>query len=340
MALCRQVFHGRAALFERMVDAYTNAGIETRSSCVPIEWYAEPHGWVERMALFEEHALSLTERAARQVVDHAGIGFEDVDAIVSVTTTGISTPSLEALLIDRLGLRRDVARLPIFGLGCAGGVSGLARAGDLARSLAMGRGTATVLMVGVELCALTFRAQELSKANIIASALFGDGGAAILLRVGEEGDEAAPTLTSNAEFCWPDSRDVMGWRIEEDGFGVIFSRDIPSLVKADFGAAARDFLEAEDVALADLSGYIMHPGGTKVLAAYEDSFALPPDALRHSRDVLRDFGNMSSVTVLSVLERTLFGAEARAGAPRRSGPYLMAALGPGFTAAMNLVSVP
>jgi alkylresorcinol/alkylpyrone synthase len=322
--LCRGVFADRAALFERMVEVYDNAGIEERRSCVPIDWYRESHGWTERMALYERHALDLLEEAARTALRDAGLEADAVDEIVCVSTTGIATPSLDALLMGRLGLRRDARRLPIFGLGCAGGVNGLARAAAAARA----HPGATVLFLVVELCALTFRPREMSKSNIVASALFGDGAAAVVLRAGEAG---GVQVGAAAEHTWPDSRDVMGWRVEEDGLGVIFSRDIPSLIARDLAPIVETFLENQGLTAQALGGYVMHAGGTKVLEAYRAALGVDTASLDHAYAVLRNRGNMSSVTVLAVLEKVL--------ASGSRGPHLMAALGPGFTAGLLLLDI-
>lgn len=322
--LCRAVFANRPALFERMADVYDNAGIDERRSCVPLEWYQEPHGWTERMAHYETHALDLLETAARDALNAAGLEAATVDEIVCVSTTGVVTPSLDALLIGRLNLRSDVRRLPIFGLGCAGGVNGLSRAAAAARA----HPGSTVLFLVVELCALTFRPQELSKSNIVASALFGDGAAAAVIRSGEDG---GVQLGDAAEHTWPDSRDVMGWRVEEDGLGVIFSRDIPSLITQDLAPIVDGFLASRGMARDDLAGYVMHAGGTKVLEAYRAALCVDDGSLDHAYSVLRTNGNMSAVTVMAVLDKVL-GSGAR-------GPHLMAALGPGFTAGMMLMEI-
>jgi alkylresorcinol/alkylpyrone synthase len=304
----------------RMLPVFGNAGIEQRYSCVPGEWFLEPHGWVERSQLFVEHAVSLLADASRRCVDAAGLRLCDIDGIVAVSTTGITTPSLDALIIERLGLRPDVRRLPVFGLGCAGGVIGLSHAATMAQALS-GR----VLFLVVELCALTFRFGDNSQSNIVAAALFGDGAAAAL--VGIEGD--GPRIGADGLHTWPRSLDVMGWRVEEDGLGVLFSRDIPTLVRTAYRAALDGFLRGLGLRLADFAGVICHPGGTKVIEALEEAFELPAGRLAAAREVLRRYGNMSAVTVLFVLERML-----REGL---AGRYLMSALGPGFTAAFQVI---
>ena len=212
-------------------------------------------------------------------------------------------------------------RLPIFGLGCAGGVIGLSHAA----AMALATPGARVLFLVVELCALTFRYGDNSQSNIVASALFGDGAAAALIAT----TGAGPTLGASGLHTWRHSLDVMGWRVEEDGLGVLFSRDIPTLVRTEFRCALDGFLDRQGLRLGDLAGMICHPGGAKVLDALEETFELPPGGMGAAREVLRDYGNMSAVTVLFVLERML-----QAGL---SGRYLMSALGPGFTAAFQLI---
>ncbi|MEX1108510.1 MAG: 3-oxoacyl-[acyl-carrier-protein] synthase III C-terminal domain-containing protein [Dongiaceae bacterium] len=323
-AIARRVFDRDQSEIERLLPVFANAGIEQRHSCMPLDWYLEPHGWKERNDLYERHALALIEEAALDCLARAGRRPDEIDTIVCVSTTGVTTPSLDARLLDRIAFRRDVRRLPIFGLGCGGGVTGLARAGDLQRAAPESR----VLLLVVELCALTFRSADHSKSNIIATALFGDGAAAVLLGPATTG----PHLGVSGEHTWPDSLPVMGWQIEDDGFGVLFSRDIPALVRRDFGAIADAFLARNGYTRADLAGYVCHPGGIKVLAALEDAFGLQPGSLGIARDVLRDYGNLSAATVLFVLERML-----AAGA--KPGRYLMTALGPGFTATFQMLEI-
>lgn len=313
----RGYFTGAAALdLDRLMPVFANAGIETRYSCVPLEWYDRPHGWAERNELYLEHAVRLLERATRGCLAATALAPDQIDAVVTVSTTGIATPSLDARLLNRLGLRPDVIRLPVFGLGCAGGVAGLARAADLARA----RPGSKVLCLVVELCALCFRRGDNSKSNVVATALFGDGAAAAI--VSTDGD--GPRLGPAGEHTWPGSLDVMGWDVMEDGLKAIFSRDIPTLVRSQLRAAVDAFLGRHRQSLATIEHFVCHPGGVKVLSAIEEAFTLAPRALDHARAVLRDCGNMSAATVLFVLERTL-----KAGG---RGRMLLSALGPGFTA--------
>lgn len=302
---------------ERLISVFANSGIVSRYSCVPIEWYDRPHGWAERNRIYVTGALDLLEQTALRLLDRAGLDKHRVDAIVTVSTTGIATPSLDALLLERMGLRRDVRRLPIFGLGCAGGVVGLARAA----SQAMAAPGETVLFLVVELCALSFRRGDWSKSNIVATALFGDGAAGALISTAADG----PALAAAGEHTWPDTLGVMGWDIADDGFSAVFSRDIPQLVATRLRGAANEFLARHGLALDDIDRFVCHPGGAKVVTALEQAFDLWPGALAGARKVLRDYGNMSAATVMFVLERML------ATTPRWNRA-LLNALGPGFTA--------
>lgn len=320
-ALAREIFAGRSEAFERMWPIYANAGIETRYSSVPLSWYLRPHGWKERHGLFVEAALDLLQRAATDCLAGAGLASEEVDGIVVVSTTGMTTPSLDARLMERMNFRHNVQRLPIFGLGCAGGVLGLSRTAALARA---DPGAHWLLLI-VELCGLTFRTGDQSNSNIVATALFGDGAAAALVSC----DASGPAIAACGEHTWPRSLDVMGWQVKDDGFGVLFSRDIPLLVRRRFRRAAEDFLVGKGYGLDDIDVFVLHPGGAKVLDAFQDCLNVPSNALASARSVLREFGNMSAATVMFVLDRTL--------AEGGRGRMLLGALGPGFTAAFAVL---
>ena len=320
MERARVLFDGRARdELARLLPVFGNAGIESRYSCVPLEWYEESHGWAEKNRLYLENAITLMESAALDCLSDAGLDVTDVDAVVSVSSSGIATPSLDALLAQQLRMRSDLQRLPIFGLGCAGGVLGLARAAAMAQASPDSK----VLLLVVELCGLTFRRSDQTNGNLVATALFGDGAAAAL--VSTDGD--GPALVSWGEHTWPDSLEVMGWRVEDDGLGVQFSRDIPALIDNHFRPALDDFLGRRGFGLADIGHFLCHPGGSKVMDALEQVFGLPPGGLGLSRDVLRDYGNMSAATVMFVLEKAK-GVEGRS---------LLSALGPGFSAGFMIV---
>src|SRR5712692_9197134 len=236
----RRLFAGAPDL-DRLLPVFANSGIRRRYSTVPLDWFAEPHGWPERNRRYLETAVELLETAAWRALDRAGIAPSDIGAIVVVSTTGIATPSLDALLIERMRLKPTVQRLPIFGLGCAGGVVGLARAATIAAAMP----DKAVLLLVVELCSLTFRSGDRAKSNIVAAALFGDGAAAAVLRCGGQG----PAVIAAGEHTWPQTLDIMGWEVAEDGLKPVFSRDIPRLVADKLGAAVRDFLGRHGMAL-------------------------------------------------------------------------------------------
>ena len=321
VARVEQLF-GRAPDFERLIPVYANSGIECRYSVMPFEWFDEPHGWADRNRAYLAGALDLIEAAAGRALDRAGVGLEDVGGIVTVSTTGIATPSLDALLMERLRLPPTLTRLPIFGLGCAGGALGLARAATLAAAMP----EKAVLVVVVELCTLQFRRDDFARSNIVASALFGDGAAAAVLRCS---DTAGPAILATGEHSWPGSLDIMGWDVAEDGLKAIFSRDIPRLVTAELGPVLQDFLLRHKLSLGDIDRFVCHPGGPKVIDAYESVFGAGFAGAAAARRSLRDYGNMSAVSVLFVLDAMLDSARS---AGEKWGRALLTALGPGFSA--------
>jgi alkylresorcinol/alkylpyrone synthase len=321
---------GRSPDFERLIPVYANSGIDCRYSVVPFEWFDEPHGWADRNRAYIAGALDLIETASGRALDRAGIGLEELGGIVAVSTTGIATPSLDVLLIERLRLPPTVQRLPIFGLGCAGGAMGLARAATLAASMP----DKAVLVVVVELCTLQFRRDDLERSNIVATALFGDGAAAAVLRCGDAG---GPAILATGEHTWPRSLDIMGWDVAEDGLRAIFSRDIPRLVTAEIGPVLRDFLARHGRSLDDIDRFVCHPGGPKVIDAYESVFGEGFPGAAEARRSLREFGNMSAASVLFVLEQMLDSAQV---AGENWGRALLTALGPGFSAGFALLGEP
>ncbi|MGA9089441.1 MAG: type III polyketide synthase [Bradyrhizobium sp.] len=311
------VFGSRFPDFERFSSIFTNTGIVKRHGVKPFEWYLEPRGWPERTEAFLAGAEALFIDVAGKALADAGLDAADVDTVVTVCSTGIATPSLDARVHRRMGFRSDVSRVPVFGLGCAGGISGL----SIASRLAQARPGTNVLLVTIELCSLALRLDELTKANIIAVSLFGDGAAAIVLRAGDGGETR---IEHSGEHLWPDTLDVMGWSVDPEGFGVILRRTIPEFVTTQLKPALAQILARMQLSLADIDKFICHPGGAKVINAIESALALDQGTLEHERQVIADYGNMSSPTVLFSLER------ARAnGLPARS---LLTALGPGFTA--------
>lgn len=308
-------FSGSNPSFERLKSIYANARIETRYSCVPLDWYGQGHGFAERNALYLTNALDLLEICARKALDEADLAPPDIGGLVVVSSTGIATPGLDAQLMERLDIPRDALRLPIFGLGCVGGVLGLARASELVRADPERR----ILLLVVELCGLTFRANDFSKSNIVATALFGDGAGAVVLGVDGDG----PAVVASGEHTWRDSLGVMGWDVRDDGLAVLFSRDIPTIVRTEMGEVAQQYLARQGLCTNDIDDFVCHPGGAKVVSALEEVFGIPAGNMRAAWNVLRRYGNMSAATILFVLKEAI----ATGPAERR----LLSALGPGFT---------
>ncbi len=312
----------------RLLQVFEHAEISQRNVCAPAEWYAVDHGFEEKNALYVEHARRLAGEVTRRVLERAGLVPHDVDHIVFVSSTGLATPSIDARVANDLGLRPDVRRTPIWGLGCAGGAAGLARAGDFARA----DPASCVLLIALELCSLTFQFDDRSKKNLVAASLFGDGAAAALVL----GPDAPPVagngqrplaLVAARSTLWRDTEGVMGWTVDGKGLSVVFSRDIPAIVRNEVKPSLLPFLEEHGLALADVAHMVTHPGGVKVLRAWAEALDLPADAFRHAREVLRDHGNMSSPSCLFVLDRFLAAGDIAEGQAA-----LLAALGPGFAA--------
>ena len=323
----RDIFGTRSALFAQLEPVYRNAQIARRQACRPLDWFRGPADMAEKTTLYLQEATALAEQAANAALRDAGRGADEIDLVVFVSSTGIATPSIEARLAGRIGLRADVIRLPIFGFGCAGGVMGLSRAASM---LAGGAGKRALVVV-LELCTLAFRHDRLTKSNIVATALFGDGAAALVLETGDAAGAGFARLGAAGEHQWPDTLNVMGWAVDAQGFDVIFHRDIPRLVSERFAGARADFLSRNGLHEGDITRPCCHPGGARVIEALEGSFALPAGALDAERAVLRDHGNMSAPTVLFVLDRLR-----RAG---QRGTLMMTALGPGFTTAFQMLTM-
>lgn len=313
--IARRAF-ARKSLFDRLSGVFDNAAIARRHVVAPPEWYEARHGWAERNAVYLEASERMFEDAARVAIERAGLSPEEIDGVVTVSTTGIATPSLEARVAPRLGLRGDVRRVPLFGLGCAGGVSGLALAARLAAS---DPGTRW-LFVTVETCSISIRLESDDPAAIVATALFGDGAAAAVVASGEGG---RAQLGASAEKLWPDTLGIMGWRVEDPGLGVLFDRAIPPFIEAELAQAVDGMCAQIGIAREDIVRFCCHPGGVKVIDAIETALQLNQGELNLEREVLRDFGNMSAPTVLFVLDRLL-----ERGLPDR---VMMTAFGPGFT---------
>ena len=303
--------------FERMTPVFTNAGIQHRQLACPVDWYRDERSFAERTAVYLDVGLELFITAATRALADAGIAADAVDTIVTVSSTGIATPSLEARALGRMGFRTDVSRVPVFGLGCAGGVSGLGLAAKLARATP----GSVVLFVTVELCSLAFQTGNIGKSDIIAAALFGDGAAACVIRTGDEG---FVQISGSGEKIWPDTLDIMGWEIQPGGLGVVLNRAIPAFARQNMRAAIEEMLAPQSLTIAQVDRFICHPGGAKVVDAIEQALSLNQGLLDHEREVLRAHGNMSAPTALFVLDEVR-----QQGLPPLS---VLTALGPGFTA--------
>jgi alkylresorcinol/alkylpyrone synthase len=295
---------------------FINSGIRKRYSVRPYAWFRGDQGWPERTEAFIDGSVALFREVCERALAKANVEAAEIDTIVTVSSTGIATPSIEARAMHAMGFRVETSRIPVFGLGCAGGVTGL----SLAARLAQARPGSKVLLAVFELCTLAFRPDELTKSNIVATALFGDGAAAGVLST--KGETPWGEIEFAGEHTWPDTLDVMGWRMDREGFGAIFSRSIPDLATSDLRPVADAFLERHALDVDDIDQYVFHPGGAKVVTALETAFSLDQGSLVTEREVLADYGNMSAPTVLFVLDR----------APPYAGRRFLSSLGPGFTA--------
>lgn len=312
-----RIFADRAMSFSRLGSIFENTGILQRHSVCPMDWFEKTRGWKERNEIYIDGAEKLFRVVAEQALEKSALRPQDIDAIVTVSSTGIATPTLEARVMADMGFRPNTRRVPIFGLGCAGGVSSL----SIAANLAKGKPGSNVLLVVIELCTLAFRDDEVSKSNIIASALFGDGAAAAVFSSSDK--SAICQIEATGEHTWPDTLNIMGWKVDDIGLGAIFDRSIPQLVRERLADAVDGFLQDNALARSDLDNFIFHPGGTKVLEALESTFKLGQGALQAERKVLAGNGNMSAPTVLFVLNENI-----KQGLQGRS---LVSALGPGFS---------
>lgn len=315
----RGMFGGAHRDFERLLPIFDNVNVESRYFCVPMDWFNENHTFAEKNDLYLEHALELSEKASRRALDSAGVEPSEIGAVFFVSTTGLATPSLDAALILALGIpERHTRRETLFGHGCAAGAGGLAKAADWARTHP-GR---LVLLVAVELCGLTFQRGDTSKANLISTSLFSDGAAAVVVGPAEDG----PELIGEDCITWPGTEDVMGWKFTENGFNVVLSKSVPVIVQRHFRESLIESCEYVGIGFEDLKHFLLHPGGAKVLDAFEEVLTMEPGSIALSRGVLRDYGNMSAATVLFILERFIESSEP-------GGDLgVLSAMGPGFSA--------
>jgi alkylresorcinol/alkylpyrone synthase len=327
IAAFRQLWGQQHYNVDRLEQLHHAVGVGGRHLALPLEDYARLGSFAAANAAWTRVALDLGEAASRAALAGAGLAPADVDHVFFVTVTGLATPSIDARLVNRMGLRTDVKRTPIFGLGCVAGAAGLARAADYLRAFP----GETALLLSVELCSLTLQRNDLSVANVIASGLFGDGAAAVILR-GGECTTPGPRVIATRSVFYRDTERVMGWDFVDGGFKVVLSADVPEVVEANVGRDVDAFLRDHDIGRRQLRHFIAHTGGPKVLQAFERGLSLPPGALERSWSSLQKVGNLSSASVLFVLG-DLF--DARVARPGELG--LLVAMGPGFCAELVLL---
>jgi alkylresorcinol/alkylpyrone synthase len=273
-------------------------------------------------------ALELAERAVRACLSNTALAPDQIDHVYFVTTTGLTTPSLDALLAARLGMRPDVRRTPVFGLGCAAGAGALARACDVLRASP----DAHALVVSVELCSLVFSTQALTPTDLVGVALFGDGAAAVVLGGDGASDRGAAVVDSRSQL-FLDAPDLMGWNFTGDGMRLVLSREIPEFVAERVVPVLTAFLEEHGMSPTEIDHFLLHPGGPKVMATYRTALGLSERDLRIARESMRQYGNLSSASVLFMLSDLL-----SSGTPSEGDRGLMLALGPGFAAEMLLLA--
>ena len=325
--LC-QLWGKRPELVRRLTSLHENVQVEGRHLAYPLERYAELDTFGRNNDAWIVAATELGEKAVRQALERAGLEPTDVDAIYFSTVTGLASPSIDALLVNRMGLRPDVKRNPLFGLGCVAGAAALSRAADYVR--AYPHGVAVVLTV--ELCSLTFQREDLTVANLISAGLFGDGaGAAVVVGAGRSGGRG-PRIVDTRSVFYPDTEDVMGWSVSERGFRIVLSPAVPAVARENAGRDVDAFLADHGLTRSQIGSWVCHPGGPKVLGAVRDALGLQDEDLALSWESLRRVGNLSSASALLILEAMI---ERRHPASGTRG--LMLAMGPGFCSELLLL---
>lgn len=311
----------------RVDSLHASVQVRGRHLAIPKDAYPALNTFEKRNQVWIREAVRLGEEAVRAAVKKAGIELKDLDALCFTSITGLATPSIDARLVNKLGLRPDVKRLPIFGLGCVAGVAGTARVSDLLR----GFPGHTAVLLSVELCSLTVQRDDISLSNIIASGLFGDGAAAVVIRGGDS-TAAGPRVVASESVFYPDTEDVMGWDFLDSGFKVVLSARVPEMVLTNVRNNVDGFLQKHGLKRSDITHWVAHTGGPKVLEAFEQALELSPTALARSWESLRSVGNLSSASVLYVLGDLLDSGEAKKG-----DVGLMMAMGPGFCSELVLL---
>jgi alkylresorcinol/alkylpyrone synthase len=316
---------------------HRNVTVDGRYLAVPAEQYVDIKTWGQANDIWIKVAQELGERALCLALHNAGLKTEDLGCLLFTTVTGVASPSIDGMLINRMGLPANIRRTPIFGLGCVAGAAGIARASDYVRAYP----SQAAALVSVELCSLTLQREDLSVANLISSGLFADGSAAVIV-TGDEFESSqlerfgtkisGPTILATRSVFYPDTEDMMGWNISEKGFRIILSTEVPNLIRQNLGRDVDSFLADNGHQRSDLKSFVLHTGGPKVLDASADALGLHNGELDASWDCLRKVGNLSSASVLCVLEDVM---KNRRPAPGTLG--LLAAMGPGFCSELLLL---
>jgi len=313
---------------KRLIFAFDNTEIKYRNFCKPLSYYSKPNTFEERNNDYIQIALDYSVQAAEDCIAKAGISKDDITDILFVSTTGLATPSLDAMIINKMRLNPHVNRSPLWGLGCGGGVSGMAKANTVAKA----NPDAVVLLIAVELCSLTLIKSDYSKSNFIGSSLFSDGIAACIIKGDNHSKKSNVNYVASSSKLYYDSLEVMGWDFQDTGFKVLFSKDIPTFINEHIKHDIDQFLAKNGLKMDDIKNFIFHPGGKKVLDAYQESLGVEGDFLKTTREIMNNYGNMSSATVLYVLEKFM-----REGF--EDGYGLMLSMGPGFSSEMVLLKV-
>lgn len=326
-----EVCLGRDVDSRLMRRLHANAQVSTRHLAMPLDWYREGHDFGAANDAFIAGALDLGEQAIFGALADAGLAPGDVDVVLSTTVTGVAAPSIEARLADRIGLRPDVRRVPMFGLGCVGGAAGIGRMHDYL----LGHPDDVAVLLSVELCSLTMQRDDHSTANLIASGLFGDGAAAVIgigaqraARIGATG----PRVLDSRSHLYPDTARTMGWDIGSSGLKIVLDAEVPRLVQKYLGEDVRGFLAHHHLARTDVTAWVSHPGGPKVIEAIQDALELDEEALALTWESLAAVGNLSSSSVLHVLSDTLTQRP-----PPADTPGVLMAMGPGFCSELVLL---
>ncbi len=326
LAALRDLWGGRHYNLDRLERMHRNVLVGGRHLALPIEAYRDLERFGAANDAWIDVALEVGAGALEEALARAGLSASDVDALWFTTVTGLATPSLDALLCNRLPFRPDVKRVPMFGLGCMAGAAGIARAADYVR----GFPDHVAVLLAVELCSLTLQREDLSVPNLIASGLFGDGGAAVVV-CGERRASAGPRVIGTHAVFYPDTEEIMGWRISENGFRLVLSAELPALIRRRLRADVDAFLARHDLTRGDVRAWICHPGGPAVLEAIRETLDLPDGALDRSWRTLREVGNLSSASVLLVLRDALDDDDLAPG-----DPAVILAMGPGFATELVL----